>query len=195
MAKLLIVYGTTEGHTRKIAGKIAEAARESGHTAHVIDASLHPSPFGYDAVVVAASLHQMRHQASVEHFVRENLRTLRDLPTAFFSVSLTAALPEPEHQAEAQACVDDFLHRTHWRPMTTFLVAGALLYTKYDFFKRLVLKHIARQYGRSTDTTRDHELTDWPKLWRDTETFLAYLPAPRPAEVEASLELAEAGSA
>ena len=172
MASLLIVYGTTEGHTRKIAGRIADAVRAHGHAADVIEASLHPSPAAYDAVIVAASLHQMRHQAVVEHFVRENRKALREMPTAFFSVSLTAALPEPEHQDEAQACVERFIDETGWRPGMTRLVAGALMYSQYDFFKRMMMKTIARQNGGGTDTSRDYEYTDWEKLRKDTGSFL-----------------------
>jgi menaquinone-dependent protoporphyrinogen oxidase len=177
MGTLLVVYGTTEGHTRKIAARIAETAREHGHVAHVIDATLHPSMEAYDAVVVAASLHQGRHQASVEHYVRDHRPSLKAVPTALFSVSLTAALPEPEHQAEAQACVDRFTEATGWWPEMTFLTAGALMYTQYDFVKRLLMKMIARRHGASTDTEHDHEFTDWAKLRRDTEAFLALLPA------------------
>ena len=191
MARLLIVYGTTEGHTRKVAGRIAEVARGRGYAAAVIEAGLHPPPDRYDAVIVAASVHHLRHQASVTHFVREHLLTLRRLPTAFFSVSLTAALPDVDHQEEAGACVEDFLDETRWRPGATFLVGGALLYSKYDFFKRMLLKMIARQYGRDTDVTHDYEYTDWEKLQRDAEEFLDALDAYLAAQEQPIAETAE----
>jgi len=43
-------------------------------------------------------------------------------------------------------------------------VAGALSYTKYNFLVRFVMKRIAKAQGASTDTSRDHELTDWEAL-------------------------------
>ncbi|HYH78718.1 MAG TPA: hypothetical protein VEX86_02955 [Longimicrobium sp.] len=42
MARLLIVYGTTEGQTRKIARRAAEFARELGHAADVVDSATRP---------------------------------------------------------------------------------------------------------------------------------------------------------
>jgi menaquinone-dependent protoporphyrinogen oxidase len=178
MARLLIVYGTTEGHTRTIAGAIAETARAEGHTAHVIDATLDPATLGYDAVAVAAPIHQGKHPSAVVHFARRHREALDVIPTALFSVSLAAAIPAPEEQAEAQGYVDRFVEATGWRPGMTFLTAGALLYTQYDFLKRLLMKLIARHHGQSTDTAHDHELTDWVRLRHDTLAFLARLPAP-----------------
>jgi menaquinone-dependent protoporphyrinogen oxidase len=64
----------------------------------------------------------------------------------------------------AQAVVDAFLDQTQWRPALTALVAGALPYTRYGFWKRFLMKRIARSHGDPIDTSRDHELTDWRAL-------------------------------
>jgi menaquinone-dependent protoporphyrinogen oxidase len=42
--------------------------------------------------------------------------------------------------------------------------AGALKYLEYDFFKRALMRQIARKEGASVDTSRDHEFTDWEAL-------------------------------
>ena len=178
MARLLIVYGTGEGHTRRIAERMAAFARDHGHLAHVQDAVLGPRlrP-DHDAVIVAASVHQTRHQPAVAAFVREHRDALRALPTAFFSVSMTAAFPGASHRAEALEYVNGFVRETGWRPGRVHLVAGALLYTRYDFMKRTLARLIAREHGAVTDTSRDTEYTDWEQLERDTAAFLASLPA------------------
>ena len=36
-------------------------------------------------------------------------------------------------------------------------MAGACLYTRYNFLIRMIMKQISRQAGGSTDTTRDHD--------------------------------------
>lgn len=172
MARILVVYGTTEGHTRKVAHYIAHVARERGHRMTVLDASLDPDPDGYDAVVVAASVHQLRHQSSVTHFAHRHRRVLNSIPTAFFSVSLSAALGDPHHQVEAREVAEELLAETRWRPGTVKLVAGALVYSQYDFMKRLLMQMIARHDGRDTDTTRDWEYTDWDRLRLDVDEFL-----------------------
>ncbi|MET0396356.1 MAG: flavodoxin domain-containing protein [Longimicrobiaceae bacterium] len=175
MARLLIVYGTTEGHTRKVAERIAAAVRARGHVADVLDASAHPAAAGldeYDGVVVAASLHYRRHQPSVVRFVRENLYALQRLPTALFSVSLSAARQDPRHCAAARKCVNKFLDLTGWRADRTYLVAGALAYSRYGFLKRRVMRWISWREGGDTDTSRDYEYTDWEKLRGDTRDYL-----------------------
>ena len=41
------------------------------------------------------------------------------------------------------------------------MFAGALVYTQYGWFKRRVMRVIARREGGDTDMTHDHEYTDW----------------------------------
>lgn len=175
MAKLLIVYGTTEGHSRRVAERIAATARLHGHSAGVVDSAGDPfldDRHACDAVVVVASVHQGKHQAAVARFVERNLPALQRVPTAFFSVSLAAAIRDEEHQEEAQRYVEDFVAETHWHPDMTRLVAGALLYSQYDFFKRLAMRFIALREGRPTDPADDYEYTDWEELRRFVEEFL-----------------------
>jgi menaquinone-dependent protoporphyrinogen oxidase len=175
MARLLIVYGTTEGHTRKVAERIAATVRARGHVADVLDASAHPAaaePGEYDGVVVAASLHYGRHQPTVDRFVREHLHALEQLPTALFSVSLSAARNDPEHRAAARRCVNDFLDETGWRADRTYLVAGALAYSRYGILKRQLMRWISWREGGDTDTSRDYEYTNWEGLRSDVEDYL-----------------------
>jgi menaquinone-dependent protoporphyrinogen oxidase len=175
MANLLIVNGTTEGQTRKIAARMAAIACELGHAAILMDAAAGPerAPRGkYDAVIVAASVHRGRHQAPVARFVRGFLPEMRRLPTAFFSVSLSAAGREPRQREAARRCADAFLRETGWRPEMVRLVAGALAYTRYGFLTRWMMKRIALREGGDTDTSRDHEYTDWEQLRRDVEIFV-----------------------
>jgi menaquinone-dependent protoporphyrinogen oxidase len=48
-------------------------------------------------------------------------------------------------------------------------VAGAILYTKYNFLLRFVMKQIAKKAGASTETSQDYEYTDWVALDRFVE--------------------------
>jgi menaquinone-dependent protoporphyrinogen oxidase len=187
MASLLIVYGTTEGQTRKIAERMADFARELGHTAVAVNACACRSVYHgrYDAVMVAASVHRGEHQRSVARFVRENLHALSQLPSAFFSVSLSAAGKEARQKEDARRCADAFLRETGWNPEMVRLVAGALAYTRYGLATRFLMEWIAWREGGDTDTTRDHEYTDWDQLRRDVELFVTRaVPVTEPAEAE-----------
>ena len=62
--------------------------------------------------------------------------------------------------------IDVFVGETGWRPARVLPVAGALAYSQYNFIIRFVMKRIARKAGAPTDTSRDHEFTDWSTLAR-----------------------------
>jgi menaquinone-dependent protoporphyrinogen oxidase len=177
MLRLLVVYGTTEGQTRKIADRMAEIARQAGHEVTETDTASLPPDFSmepYDAVLIGASVHEGRHQRSVVELVQKFAPTLQRRPSAFFSVSLTAALDDEEHRKETRACVASFLEETGWRPAMTSAVAGALLYTRYSFLKRMAMKLIAERQGHPTDTSRDYEYTDWDAVRRFVTDFLQW---------------------
>lgn len=176
--RFLVVYGTTEGQTRKIAERIAERIGEHGPDTELLDSTALPADLdlaAYDALIIAGSVHQHRHQASLVHFVAENLKQLNAKATAFVSVSLSAVLEEDER--EAQGYVDKFLAETGWRPSETYLVAGALLYTQYDFFKRQIMKLIVWKGGGPTEADRDYEFTDWDALSAFVDSFLEKISA------------------
>jgi menaquinone-dependent protoporphyrinogen IX oxidase len=48
---------------------------------------------------------------------------------------------DAEARAEAKQSVDSFIEETGLKLTTTLLVAGALNYTQYDFFKRALLRY------------------------------------------------------
>lgn len=178
MANIYIAYGTVEGQTAQIAEYIAELIRAHGHMAEAADIkrSGDALPDGYDAVIVAASVHMGKHEGHVSDFVKKNRAELERLPSALVSVSLAA-----HGDAEsAEGYVEKFEAETGWRPAHVGLFAGALLYTHYGFIKKHVMKKIASDKGSlDTDTSRDYVYTEWDGVQRFTEEFLARLAAPR----------------
>lgn len=179
MQPILVAYGTTEGHTRTIAEFIAQRLRGKGHEAQLIDsatpAAEQVSPV-YAGAVLAGSLHQHRHQSSIAHFARSNAAWLNAIPIAFVSVSLSMAGDDPGARAEAQRLAQAFVDEAGLQGAVVKPVAGALKYTRYDFFKRWVMRTIAGRAGGDTDTARDHEYTDWDDLGRFVDEYAAGLP-------------------
>ncbi|MGE5336711.1 MAG: flavodoxin domain-containing protein [Gemmatimonadota bacterium] len=176
MKPILVVYGTTEGQTRKIAEFIAERLRQAGKAVDLVDstspAAAQVAPI-YAGAFVGGSLHQGRHQAPLAHFVKGNAAWLNTIPSAFFSVSLSMASQDEEWRAEAKQLADQFLSDTGLKAGMVRLVAGALKYTEYDFFRRWMMKAIAKKAGGSTDTSHDTEYTDWNDVARFVDEFLA----------------------
>ena len=178
MTKILIAYGTAEGHTARIARSLAEAIRNQGYEAQAVDVERARAgrPEGYDAVIVGASVHMGRHERWVVEYVRQNRDTLERLPSAFFSVSLAARDNTDEAREEVDGYIEKFVQQTGWHPRQIGRFAGALLYTQYGFFKRWIMKKIARDKGSpDTDTSRDYVYTDWNGVKRFAEEFLETL--------------------
>jgi menaquinone-dependent protoporphyrinogen oxidase len=175
MSTILIAYGTSEGQTAKIAEHLAEVIRAEGHDAFPVDiARGAPAPAGYHAVIVGASVHKGKHQPRVVDYVRRNRPALQRLPSAFFSVSLAIADGTEKGRLEAEGYVETFVKETGWYPEKIGLFAGALLYTKYNFLLRQVMRWIARSKGsRDLDTRRDYVYSDLAAVRRFAEEFLA----------------------
>ena len=173
----LILYGTTEGQTRKISQFAGDRIKLCGHTVTVVDStSDHTRNLKlreFDGIIVAASLHAGMYQAAVEDFVRAHHDTLNGICTAFYSVSLGAASKDPADLSGVNKCVERFVTATSWRPGAIHHIVGAFRYTQYDFFKRWAMKAIAYEKGARTDSSHDLELTDWIQVASLTEAFVA----------------------
>jgi menaquinone-dependent protoporphyrinogen oxidase len=179
MARIAVIYDSTEGQTAKISRRIAETATEQGYDPDVIDVRNPPPGFGlegYSAVILGASVHVGKHSRQVTAFVRANRSQLERMPSAFFSVSLSAAGRTDRQQRNARDLLDAFLRETAWRPQATATFAGALLYREYGFFKRLLLKWIAKREGGDTDTSKNYEYTDWNRVAEFTREFFGQIP-------------------
>lgn len=170
MARVLICYGTSEGQTETIAERMGDVVGSEGHEVTLTHLNHPPDgldPGAYDGIVVGASIHASSHQRYVGSFVRDHLETLNRLPSAFLSVSLTAAHDDPDERAPATELLEEFLDETGWNPDGTLSVAGALEYSEYGPFKRFIMRRIAGRASGDTDTARDYEYTDW----NDVEAF------------------------
>lgn len=169
-------YATREGHTRRIAEHLAAELEAHGVVVDVHDVAQLRTPIdwtGYSALILAASVHLGHHEKEMLRFVREHRTALERAKAAFVSVSLSERGVEdpnetPDRRAQyakdVQQMIDVFVGETGWRPAFVKPVAGALMYSRYNLLIRFVMKRIARQAGASTDTSRDHEFTDWAAL-------------------------------
>lgn len=185
MTHILVVYGTTDGHTRKIAQVLAENLRAEFCSVDIVDSVgmlRKLSPEGYDGVIVAASVHIGDYQRALGNWVRTNAQSLNLLPTAFLSVCLAVVEKGTKPRQEILRIMRRFLDRCGWRPTITKMVAGALPYTRYGWIKRMMMRRIVAKAGGDTDTSRDYEYTDWNDLRVFSRDF-AELTAKRFVEV------------
>jgi menaquinone-dependent protoporphyrinogen oxidase len=193
--RFLIVFGTTEGHTREIGQFAAGVLREAGHTATIEEATgegaqVRIAP--YDGVILAGSLHVGRFQAGLVRFAQAHAAELNRKPSAFIAVSLSAAGVNPDDWEGLDQCLQRFQHETGWTPRVLLNAAGAIRYSQYDFFKRLAIQHIAARRGQKTVTSRDYDLTDYDAVRAFVLSFAGAAGAKAQTSPEAARESSDA---
>lgn len=160
-----VFFATSEGQTRRIATRIASVLHDLGFESRAVDvAGREAAEIDWTHVrgaLVGASLHAGKHQKTAERFVKAHSADLGGVPSAFFSVSLSAASKNAKEVVAADKLARAFPIACGWAPARIVTLAGRLAYRQYGFFIRWVMKRIAKKEGGPTDTSRDHEMTNW----------------------------------
>jgi menaquinone-dependent protoporphyrinogen oxidase len=175
--RILVVYRTGEGQTRKIADRIADRLRAAGAGVDISDAADASSPRGYAGAVLGDSIHYSRHSKELTAYATAHADALRAMPSAVFQVCMASAGTNEKDRATARGLLDPLLQKAGWTPDVVGLFAGALAYPQYGWFVRVMLRLIAKRQGLSTDTSRSHEYTDWGAVDAFADDVLAAISA------------------
>lgn len=173
---ILLLYTTKEGQTEKIAQFMADALRQHGHRATTQLADQIPKDFNtdsFDAAIIGGSVHMGRFPGSLKKFIIEYTNWLNEIPSAFFTVCMAIHSVHEKERIAAKSIGSDFIHKTRWRPNLMETFAGAVKYTQYGFITRKIMQNISKKEGGNTDTSRDHEYTDWETVTKFTDQFLS----------------------
>ncbi|MGP4123836.1 MAG: menaquinone-dependent protoporphyrinogen IX dehydrogenase [Sodalis sp. (in: enterobacteria)] len=160
--KTLILYSTHNGQTYKIARSIGAHLADCCKCDMVdlclaFDLDLQ----SYQRVVIGAAIRYGRFSADLNHFIEQQLEWLHSIPSAFYSVNLTARKPDKRTNT-TNACTRKFLEKTPWQPDLCAVFAGALCYPRYRC--RVMIQLIMRVTGGETDRTKEIEYTDWQQV-------------------------------
>lgn len=173
MSRALVLYATTEGQTARIAERMAATLRDRGHQVEIHSADAVPAGLdwaAFDGILIGAAIHYGHHPAYLRTLVRQHREALSTRPSAFFSVSLSGGGPGAK-PAAAKRYLDKFLRQTAWGPEQTASLAGALQFSKYGAFKRMLMIVFVGLAGGDTDTSRDYEYTDWDAVERFADAY------------------------
>ena len=168
---ILIFYASFEGQTAKIAHEMAGALRSKGHSVDAARVHDSPAPDGYELVIVGSPIHMNRYPKPLKKFVQQHRDWLNNHTSALFTVCMAINSQRPESRQEAENFGKNFTHETQWHPAQSATFAGAVKYTQYGFLTRLIMKLISKREGGNTDTSQDHEYTDWDAVIRFTKQF------------------------
>jgi menaquinone-dependent protoporphyrinogen oxidase len=165
MAKILIIFSTTDGHTRKICLRLKQVIEEQAHqvTLQSIDDESSFDLSAFDKIVLGASIRYGKHSKQIYDFVKRNNKTLVNKPNAFFSVSLVARKLD-KNKPETNPYLRKFLTQIPWHPKNLAVFAGKIDYQKYRFWDRKIIQFIMWLTKGPTDSKIDVEYTNWKQV-------------------------------
>jgi menaquinone-dependent protoporphyrinogen oxidase len=165
MARLLILYSTTDGHTVEICKRIKQTVEAHGDSVQLLDLKDDPplDPVSFDKVVIGASIRYGKHQPLVHEFIKKNQEILEGHPNAFFSVNVVARKPE-KNQPETNPYLQKFLKQVDWQPQRLAVFAGKIDYPSLGFLDKQMIRLIMWITNGPTDPQAVVEFTDWSKV-------------------------------
>jgi menaquinone-dependent protoporphyrinogen oxidase len=175
---ILITYGSSEGHTAKVADRIASMLTALGAHVSTYPAAEAPEDTrSFDAIIVGGSVHFGQYQREVINFVERHRRQLDLVPSAFFSVSLTSAAGTDAAVHQVDTYIQDLTDTTKWEPALVGQFGGAAAYSQYGFVKRLMFHSFAKEMHLDANADHDHDFTDWDAVDRFGQEFSRRVPS------------------
>jgi menaquinone-dependent protoporphyrinogen oxidase len=164
-SRILILYSTTDGQTRRISERLQRVLEGQGHPVTLADVEAGPDPDlkPYDKLVIGARIRYGRHSPRVAQFIDRHRKALESKPSAFFSVNIVARKPE-KNRPETNPYVRKFLKQVSWRPTAVSVFAGKLDYAKCGFLDRAIIRFIMWMTRGPTDPATVVEFTDWQQV-------------------------------
>ncbi|HDJ1440101.1 menaquinone-dependent protoporphyrinogen IX dehydrogenase [Serratia rubidaea] len=169
--KALILYSSRDGQTHAIASYIASKLQEA-MCCDVVDLLQAESvDLGqYQRIMIGASIRYGHFHPALDKFVKRHAERLNHIPSAFFSVNLTARKPD-KRSPQTNPYTRKFLLASPWQPKQCAVFAGALRYPRYRWFDRIMIQFIMRMTGGETDSSKEVEYTDWREVERFAQEF------------------------
>ena len=165
MAKVLLLYSTTDGHTVEICKRMRAVIEGAGDAVELANLADGPAlgDLSFDKVVIGASIRYGKHQKTVYDFIRKYEQTLDAHPNALFSVNVVARKPE-KNTPETNPYLQKFLKQINWVPQNLGVFAGKIVYPALGPVDRTMIRFIMWMTKGPTDPTGTYEFTDWDKV-------------------------------
>ena len=166
--KILILYSSIDGHTKKICSFISNKLKQN-HIIEMNEIDNHKKiKFNiYDFIIVGASIRYGTYRKSFLKFINDNHIELQNSKSAFFSVNIVARKKE-KNSINTNPYIKKFFKLSKWKPNIVHVFAGKLDYPKYNFFNKYVIKFIMWITDGPTQTDVVVEFTNW----NDVEKFV-----------------------
>ena len=160
----LIIFSTTDGHTKKICERISNLLNNEKLTKIVsLNEATKLNLSEFHRIIIGASIRYGKHSKELYKFIELNKKTLDQKPNVFFSVNVVARKFE-KNTPETNPYIKKFLKVSKWQPKKLGVFAGKVDYPSYNIFDKYIIKLIMFITGGPTDTSKSYEFTDWSKV-------------------------------
>ena len=160
----LIIYSSTDGHTKIICERITNFLNEGNETKIAsLDEATKLDLSEFNKIIIGASIRYGRHSNELYKFIEINKNILDQKESIFFSVNVVARKPE-KNSPDTNPYIKKFLRISKWKPKKIGVFAGKVDYPKYGFFDKYIIKLIMYITNGPTDTSQSYEFTDWSKV-------------------------------
>jgi len=164
MSVPLIIYSTTDGHTKTICERITNFLNEKNEVKITsLDQVANIDLSDFNKIIIGASIRYGRHSRELYKFIDLNKKILDQKESVFFSVNVVARKPD-KNSPDTNPYIKKFLKISKWKPKKIGVFAGKVDYPNYGFFDKYIIKFIMFITKGPTDTSRSYEFTDWSKV-------------------------------
>ena len=164
MPNTLIIYSSTDGHTKTICSRLTNFLEHYGETKITSLEEVKKFDLSeFNKIIIGASIRYGKHSRALYKFVDLNKDVLNQKQGVFFSVNVVARKPE-KSMPETNPYIKKFLKISKWKPKKIGVFAGKVDYPNYGFFDKYIIKLIMFITNGPTDTSQCYEFTDWSKV-------------------------------
>jgi menaquinone-dependent protoporphyrinogen oxidase len=147
--KVLVAYATRAGSTAEVAKKIAEIISAKGLEVEVLPVKKVKDLSPYRAVIVGSAVRAAQWLPEAIDFVEINKKKLCEIPTAFFTVSLTASEKTEASLKKVASFVDPV--RNICPPKAEAFFAGKMDPKTLSVPTRIMIRAMKTQHGDYRD--------------------------------------------
>mgnify|MGYP001332951393 FL=1 len=164
MPNTLIIYSSTDGHTKTICRRLTNSLKHGGEIKITsLEEVKKFDLYEFSKIIIGASIRYGKHSRELYKFVDLNKDVLNQKQSVFFSVNVVARKPE-KSMPETNPYIKKFLKISKWKPKKIGVFAGKVDYPNYGFFDKYIIKLIMFITNGPTDTSQCYEFTDWSKV-------------------------------
>ena len=164
MANTLIIYSSTDGHTKTICKRLPNFLKHDDEIKIISLKEVKKFDLSeFSKIIIGASIRYGKHSKELYKFIDLNKDVLNQKQSVFFSVNVVARKPE-KSMPETNPYIKKFLKISKWKPKKIGVFAGKVDYPNYGFFDKYIIKLIMFITNGPTDTSQCYEFTDWSKV-------------------------------